>query len=58
MNPMHKRWLAVAAGALLAFLTARLGVWQLDRADEKTALAAQQRQQAAKPPWTGRDWPC
>ena len=58
MNPMHKRWLAVAAGTLLAALTARLGVWQLDRADEKTAQAEQQRQRAAHPPWTGRDWPC
>ena len=58
MNPMHKRWLAVAAGTLLALLTARLGVWQLDRAAEKTALAAQQKQRAGSMPWGGRDWPC
>lgn len=58
MNPMHKRWLAVAAGTLLALLTARLGVWQLDRAAEKTALAELQQQRAGAMPWTGRDWPC
>ncbi len=58
MNPMHKRWMAVAAGTLLALLTARLGVWQLDRADEKTAMAELQRQRAGLVPWRGRDWPC
>lgn len=58
MNPMHKRWLAVAAGTLLALLTARLGVWQLDRAAEKTALAELQRLRAGLAPWHGRDWPC
>jgi surfeit locus 1 family protein len=58
MNPMHKRWLAVAAGTSLALLTARLGVWQLDRAAQKIALAEQGRQRADAPPWSGRDWPC
>lgn len=58
MNPMHKRWLALVAGVALALLTARLGVWQLDRAAEKTALAEQQRQRALASPWSGRDWPC
>lgn len=58
MNPMHKRRLAVAAGVIVALLTARLGVWQLDRASEKTAMAEQQRQRASATPWTGRDWPC
>lgn len=58
MNPMHKRWLAVIAGTLLALLTARLGVWQLDRAAEKTALAKLQRQRAGATAWSGRDWPC
>lgn len=58
MNPMHKRWLAMAAGVTVALLTARLGLWQIDRAAEKTALAEQQRQRAASRPLTGRDWPC
>jgi len=58
MNPMHKRWLAVAAGVIVALMTARLGVWQLDRADEKTALAEAQRQRVASRPWSARDWPC
>lgn len=58
MNPMHKRWLAVAAGVTAAALTARLGVWQLDRAAEKIAQADLQRQRASAAPWSGRDWPC
>ena len=58
MNPMHKRWLAVAAGVTVAMLTARLGVWQLDRAAEKATLADFQRQRASAAPWSGRDWPC
>lgn len=58
MNPMHKRWLAVASGTLLALLTARLGVWQLDRAAQKIALAEQGHQRADAPPWSDRDWPC
>lgn len=58
MNPMHKRWLAVIAGTLLALLAARLGVWQLDRAAEKSARADTQRQLEGRAPWTGRDWPC
>ncbi len=58
MNPMHKRWLAVAAGVTVAMLTARLGVWQLDRAAEKTTQADLQRQRASAAPWSGRDWPC
>lgn len=58
MNPMHKRWLAVAAGVTVTLLTARLGVWQLDRAAAKTALAEAQRQRAAAPAWRARDWPC
>lgn len=55
---MHKRWLAVTAGVTVAMLTARLGVWQLDRAAEKTTLADLQRQRASAAPWSGRDWPC
>jgi len=58
MNPMHKRRLAVAAGVIVALLTARLGVWQLDRAAQKIAMAALQQQRAHATPWTGRDWPC
>jgi surfeit locus 1 family protein len=58
MNPMHKRWLAVAAGVTVALLTARLGVWQLDRAADKTARADQQRLRASLVPWEARDWPC
>ena len=58
MNPMHKRRIAVVAGLLLALLTARLGVWQLDRAQEKTALAEVARQRAQALPWQSADWPC
>lgn len=58
MNPMHKRWLATAAGVIVALLTARLGVWQLDRATEKAAAAESRIQRAGAQPWTARDWPC
>jgi surfeit locus 1 family protein len=58
MNPMHKRRIAAIAGILLALLTARLGVWQLDRADEKTRLTRLAQQRAAAQPWRAGDWPC
>lgn len=44
-----RRWLIVAAALLGAALTARLGVWQLDRAAQKVALQAAIDAQAARP---------
>jgi len=45
-----RRWLLLAAALLGAALTARLGVWQLDRAQQKLALLAAIEAEAARPP--------
>ncbi len=42
-----RRWAVWAAALLTVALTARLGFWQLARADQKTALAAQMAKQVA-----------
>lgn len=39
-------------------LTVSLGLWQLSRADQKQALAAQLAQQQALAPIGNQDWPC
>jgi surfeit locus 1 family protein len=50
MRPRIRRGLVAVAAVLAAALTARLGVWQLDRAAQKTRLQqALQRQQALPP---------
>jgi len=38
MTPKARRWIVLLAAVAMAALTARLGVWQLDRAAQKTAL--------------------
>lgn len=48
-----RRWLWLGAALLGAALTARLGIWQLDRAAQKLALQAAVEAQAALPPLTG-----
>jgi len=45
------------ATVLMAALTARLGLWQLDRAAEKTALQRTLDERAVLPPLTGPGWP-
>jgi len=40
MTPSRRRWIVAVAAAGAVALTARLGVWQLDRAAQKTALQA------------------
>lgn len=42
-------WIVLAAALLTAGLTARLGVWQLDRARQKSALQSEITQRAAMP---------
>lgn len=42
-------WIVLAAAVLGAALTARLGVWQLDRASQKVALQAQIDERAQRP---------
>ena len=49
LNRWPNAWLLVAAIGVTA-LTARLGVWQLDRAAQKEALQAAVQSQAALPP--------
>lgn len=46
---LNRRWWVTMAAVLLALLTARLGFWQLDRADQKRALQAQMASRTAEP---------
>jgi len=50
-----RRWLLLGAMLLGAALTARLGVWQLDRAQQKLALQAAIDAEAARPPLTNAE---
>lgn len=50
-----RRWLVLAAVLLGAALTARLGLWQLDRAQQKLALQAAVDAEAARPPLANAD---
>jgi surfeit locus 1 family protein len=50
-----RRWLVLLAAVLGAALTARLGVWQLDRAAQKIALQAAIEAEAGKPVLTQAD---
>lgn len=51
----RRRIVVALAAAVTVAVTARLGVWQLDRAAQKDAIAEQIRQQAEQPVVTGRD---
>lgn len=44
------RWIVLVAALLTTALTARLGVWQMDRAAQKVALQTQLTQRSALPP--------
>ena len=44
------KWLAVGLLVVLGLFTARLGLWQLDRADEKRDLAQKRQLAASKAP--------
>lgn len=50
-----RRWLVLVAVLLGAALTARLGLWQLDRAQYKLALQAAIDAEAARPPLANAD---
>ncbi len=50
MSPSRRRWLIAAAALVGAAATARLGVWQLDRAAKKIALQAEIESHATLPP--------
>jgi surfeit locus 1 family protein len=56
VRPGLKRALVAIAALAAVLLTLGLGRWQLQRADEKLALAAAMSQRAAEPALTGLDW--
>ncbi|WP_370681420.1 SURF1 family protein [Comamonas sp. GB3 AK4-5] len=49
-------WLVAAAALVCLLVTARLGWWQLDRADQKQALQTAVQAQAAAQPWDNAAW--
>lgn len=49
LSPQARRWLVALAAVAVALLTARLGVWQLDRAAQKTALQTLHEARAGLP---------
>jgi surfeit locus 1 family protein len=54
-KPLHlKRWLVLAAACVSAGITFSLGMWQIGRASEKTALQDARTQQSAKEALDGR----
>ena len=50
MRLIDSRWFVLGASIVAALGTARLGLWQLDRAAQKTALQQAQQNQRALPP--------
>ncbi|MDP1651060.1 MAG: SURF1 family protein [Rubrivivax sp.] len=50
MTPAVRRWTVLVAAVLAVALTARLGVWQLDRAAQKSQLQAALESRHALPP--------
>ncbi len=52
-----QRLLVLAAAVLVCAVTARLGVWQLDRADQKSRLQQQIESRHAMPALAATDWP-
>lgn len=50
LSERRRRWLVLAATLLAIALTARLGLWQLDRAAQKTALQRSIDVRATEPP--------
>lgn len=50
-----RKWIVLLAAVLTAAVTARLGVWQLDRAAQKTTLQQARDDQGRLPPLTGAE---
>ncbi len=50
LNERHRGWIVLAAAVVAAALTARLGVWQLDRAQQKIALQQAIDARGTQPP--------
>jgi surfeit locus 1 family protein len=49
LNAAQRRWIVLVAAVVAALVTARLGLWQLDRAAQKTALQQAIDARAAMP---------
>lgn len=58
MTPVQRRVVVWLAALVCAVLTARLGFWQLSRADEKKQAHALMQAQLSHAPWRNADWPC
>lgn len=58
MTPVQRRVMVWLAAVLCVALTARLGVWQLDRAEEKKQAYALMQAHQHQAPWGNADWPC
>ena len=54
-TPQRRFWTVTLATALTMVVTASLGCWQLQRADQKLALQAEMDSRAALPVWKERD---
>jgi surfeit locus 1 family protein len=58
MTPVQRRVVVWFTALVCAALTARLGVWQLARADEKKQAYALMQAQRSQAQWRNADWPC
>lgn len=55
MNQRARFWTVSLATAFMVAVTASLGLWQLDRAAQKTALQDAQRAQGQRPAWSNAE---
>ena len=55
MQLKHQRWVLLLTTIVMALVTGRLGLWQLDRAAQKNALHDAQEAQRALPPLLAAD---
>jgi surfeit locus 1 family protein len=55
VSAQARRWVVLIAAVATAALTARLGLWQLDRARQKSDLQASLSTRMAMPPLTGEE---
>jgi surfeit locus 1 family protein len=54
-RPAWRFWIVTLAAVITAAITASLGTWQLQRAEQKRALQTEMDLRAALPVWTERD---
>lgn len=58
MTPVQRRTVVWLAAVMCVALTARLGVWQLSRANEKKQAYALMQAHRHQAPWGNANWPC